>query len=302
MQNRRGFTLFDLAGILVSGTCLTCIAAAMFGSQPEAPRDTSQRLKDATQIRGIHQSFVVWAQSNGDTYPLPSKIDTQDNTVNDRGTLKDNTANIYSMLVYIGAISTEILISPVEKNPNIVLFDRYEFDAPRMAAKPAMALWDPALSVDFTDGHKGAASYAHLQPSGGRLKRWTANHKANEMIISNRGPEIARVQKNEDGSVTPTLADPKSLTLTFFEEDLAWSCNVSYNDNHVDFRKRIIVPGKSIATDPKSPTPTYTDADGKVWPDLWTCDEPDDEKSVNDLLGIFTRGGSKPSEFKSIWD
>ncbi len=296
MTTRRAFTLIDLAGILAA----VGIIIPLICGQQEAAREAARRKKDETQVRGIHQGFVVWAQNNNDCYPLPSKIDIKDYTVTELGTDKDTTANIYSMMVYNGTVSTEIFISPVEASKNIQVYDKYEFDQPMKSAKPAMALWDPAFSVDFTGGNKGADSYAHLQPSGGRIKRWSNTFKAEEKILSMRGPEVAKVDKNEDGSIKVTLANPKSVTIGMYEVSTSWSGNTAFNDNHVQFMKNVVANGKTISPDSK--LTTYKDADGKSWPDIFCHDEQDDPKSTNDYLGLFIKAGSKPADFKAIWD
>ena len=41
----------------------------------------SRQARDADQLRAIHQGMVLWAQNNADVYPLPSRLDTADNTV-----------------------------------------------------------------------------------------------------------------------------------------------------------------------------------------------------------------------------
>lgn len=297
MGIRRGFTLVELAAVIASGTLLLGLGASVLG-QPGGARDAARQLKDSTQVRGIVQGMVTWAQNNGGDYPLPSKLDTQNFSVADRGTIKDNTANIYSLMVFNGTVSTEIFVSPVEKNPNIKVYEKYEFDQPRKAAKPAMAIWDPAFSVDFTDGRTGAASYAHLQPSGGRAKNWGNTSNASCTLLGMRGPEVSKVTQHEDGSVTPVFANSKSMTFGAFDDDASWSGNMAFNDNHVSFLERTLAPGKRIVRDGA----TYTDNDGKKWPDLWNYDEPDDPKSVNNFLGIFTRAGGKPADFKAIWD
>ncbi len=300
MNTRRAFTLVDIAALCATGACLLCLAATVLGQQPEAPRTVTKQLKDATQVRGLHQALIVFAQNNSDAYPLPSKFDTNDNTVADRGSLKDTTANIYSMLVFMGMISTELLVSPVEKNSSITVYDQYEFDTPKKSVRPAMALWDPAFGVDFSEGHKGHASYAHLQPSAGRAPRWKSTSKSSAPVISMRGPEISGVVHNDDGSVTPTFANPKSNTFAMYDEDASWSGNVAGADNAVIFSKHTLAVGKSIMSDPKARQ--YTDAEGKSWPDLWNFDEPDDPSAANDFLGIFVRAGTKAAEFKAIWD
>lgn len=301
---RRAFTLVDLTALLAAGVCVLCMAALALG-QPEGPAaatlsPAAVKSKNAIHVRAIHQACVVWAQNNADVYPLPSKIDEANYAVSDRGTLKDTTANIYSLLVFCGAISTEVLVSPAEKNANIKVFEKYEFDRPQRAAKPELATWDPGLRVDFTEGQIGGASYAHLQPSGGRLKRWSGTSKTPGMILANRGPEVEKVTQNEDGSVTPTIANPKSVTYSFFGEGKGWSGHAAFNDNHVEFLEGRFGPDTSIARDPKGAK--YTDGAMKAWPDVWNFDEVEDLASVNEFLGIFTRAGGKPSEFKAIWD
>ena len=137
--------------------------------------------------------------------------------------------------------------------------------------------------------------------TGAPIMKDTVMVKAGEKIVGMRSPEISKVAKNEDGSVTPTLANTKSVTLGMYEiSPTTWSGNIAYNDNHVAFLKRALSNAKKIAPDPKEAS--YKDGDGKTWPDLWNYDEPDDTDSVNDFLGIFTRAGSRPVEFKAIWD
>jgi len=293
-SSHRGFTLTELTAS-VGAAGLLLVSGALLAQ----PREEAGRLKDSIHIRGIQQGLVVWAQNNNDLYPLPSAIDKMDTTVTDAGRAKDTTANIFSMMVYMGMISTETFISPMEKNPAIVLDEDYEFDAPRAAAKPATALWDPAFSADFTGGKKGNVSYAHLQPAGKRLERWSKTAGKQEIILASRGPEVRSVAHHEDGSVKPTLANPKSIALTLHGDGAAWSGWTTSNDVNVSFHR-----GNMGQERPASTTNgrTYTGKDGKVWPDLWFYDEPDDPDSTNTYLGIFTKAGATPKDYKAIWD
>lgn len=300
MQVRRAFTLFDLAGLVLIAGCVIPAAAVVLGHQPGGERDAERQRKDATQIRGIHQGMVTWAQNNGDVYPLPSKIDKLDCTLKAEAESKDTTANIYSLMIFNGTVSTEIFVSPVEVNKNIEVYDRYEFDQPTKAFKPERALWDPKFSGDFSGDKKGGASYAHLVPNGERLKRWSNTFISSERVLSMRGPEVSKAAHNEDGSVTVTLANPKSNTIGMYEASTSWSGNTAFNDNHVEFVKRALSNGKVIAPDPKGAN--YTDEAGKVWPDIFCFDEPDDAKGTNEFLGIFIKAGTKRSDFKAIWD
>jgi len=225
MTTRRGFTLVELAAVLGVAGALGCLDLAATSGQPGSAlgsaRASARRLKDSTHVRGIHQAFVIWAQNNKDLYPLPSVVDAADATVKDQGTEKDTTANVMSMMVYNGSISTEILVSPVEKNPAVAVYDRYEFDAPTGTVKPAAALWDPKLSAELGP-MKGKISYAHLQPFGERLKRWSNTFSASEVVLTTRGPEIASAVKNADGTISPKLARADSIALRLFGDGKSW--------------------------------------------------------------------------------
>jgi len=239
------------------------------------------------QVRGIQQAFAVWAQSNKDCYPLPSRLDISNSTVAASGMEKDTTANIMSLLVFNGFISTELLVSPLETNPAIRESDAYEFDGPKTAVIPAQALWDPALSADFTSPKGGNISYAHLLPSGPRLTIWDGATKRYFLpltaVVGDRGPLTAPMP---DGTLA---GNSKSNTLRFFGASRVWKGNVAFNDNHVDF-----------LTKPNAGT--YLNAVGQPRDDHLFYDEPDDASGTNAFLGIFIKAGPEPKDFKSIWD
>jgi hypothetical protein len=287
-MRRRGFTLIELAAILAVGGTLVCVGA-LGTRQPtqdalKAARDAARTKKDEAQIRGLHQAFVVWAQNNRDLYPLPSRVDKADATVSENGAAKDTSANIYSMLVFTGLLSTDMLVSPREVNLGIVAKKDYQFDKPKTAVNPAKALWDPSLSVDLL--RKANASYSHLQPSGGRLARWTNSFKSNEMVLSTRTPEVREVAQNPDGTITPTLAKPSSNTLRI-------------HGNSVVMARDLLKSGRAM---PKGKESVYTAKDGKSWVDLWCYNEPDDDKNSNNFLGLFVKAGADPKDFKPTWD
>ncbi|MEX2218570.1 MAG: hypothetical protein WD749_07385 [Phycisphaerales bacterium] len=298
----RGFSRMEALVLVAGAPLVLALAAVAMGvgqeSRPGAksPRDAARTRKDATQIRGLHQAMVTWAQNNEDRYPLPSKVDKADATVKEKGAGKDITANIYSMLIYSGSISPEMLVSPVEKNPAVVPCETYVFDMPPKAANPAKAIWDPAFKVSLGP-EKGHASYAHLQPSEKRLKQWSNTFNHEETVLSTRGPEIASVKANESGRPVPTFAKPDSLALTMLGDGTVWTGHVVHNDNHVQLLRTTIAHGK-----PYTGKSSYTDADGKKHPDLWFFNEPGDTEGVNTFLGLFTKAGDKAAGFKAIWD
>ncbi|MCC6678003.1 MAG: hypothetical protein IT436_12740 [Phycisphaerales bacterium] len=306
---RPAFTLTELAITIAASAGLLTVVSMMLGAgaQPDADtiRAQSIQLKDATQIRGIHQGIIIFAQNNQDVYPLPSRFDKQDMTVAVKGAAKDTSANIMSMLVFAGFIPTDLLISPAESSANIRIYQNYEFNNPAKAQVPAQALWDPAFSVDFTDGQTGYLSYAHQIPATERLARWASTFSATEPIIGNRGPEVAAVR---DAGVTiprdsvPICATKKSMTFRIHGGPDTWEGNIAYNDNHVNFETSL------TPADVQYTTLTFNPADGNnQWVqararDVIFFDEPDALKRENAYLGIFTHAGESTKNFRAIWD
>ncbi len=238
--------------------------------------------------------MAIWAGNNKGRYPLPSEIDLESATVVEDGGAKDTTANILSLMIFNGSVPTEFLVSPQEANPNIQQYSAYEFDSPKSARVPAKALWDPAFPVDFTGGRVGGSSYAHLLPSGPRLKEWTDSFNQNFPVLANRGPQVSSVHRNQNGAVKVTVANPKSNTFLIHGGPATWEGNVGFNDTHVDFETALDRAGL--------PGLTYRDSTGKAWPDLFFYDEPDDSTGANAFLGIFIKAGPRPADFSAIWD
>jgi hypothetical protein len=297
----RAFTMVEAVLCVAAAGAITSLGAVGLGSQPGGTKADNQQLKDATQVRGIHQAFVVFAQNHGDQYPLPSKVDAKDLTINGGGRAKDTTANIYSMLVFNGSISTEMLVSPLEKNPAVSVASGYEFNAPKAAAVPAKALWDPAgIKTGLDDKDRGNASYAHLQPAGRRLLQWSNTFSANQALIGTRGPQITGAASVKDDPQAPpvvTLPNPQSIALGLLGDGTWWSGNIAFNDNHVEFLEKGFAHGK-----PAKAAKTYWGADGKERPDLLFFDEPEDKEARNSFLGLWRTAGQDRLQYRGNWD
>jgi hypothetical protein len=307
-MKRAGFTLVELAAVIATGVTVGSaglIAWQPAGKQPPGKKPsgnsslTPRQRKDEVQLRGVHQAMVVWAQNNQDKYPLPSKLDKADTTVSDKGRAKDTTANIYSIMIYNGSLSTEIFVSPAEASPNVAVQQDYDFKHPKKAVQPDKALWDPSFAVEFGAAKKANASYAHLQPAGERMKRWSNTFNASEMIVADRGPEVKSVEQGADGSVTPTLASPGSNALKMHGVNGSWSGFRCFNDDSVSFAKDVLKSGKPM---PMGQEGTYTGADGKKRVDVWCHDEADDAAGANTFLGLFTKAGASPKDYRATWD
>ncbi|MEM9373674.1 MAG: type II secretion system protein, partial [Planctomycetota bacterium] len=161
MKRNRAFTLIELLVVIAIIALLIGILLPAIGKA----KRTAAQLKDSTQTRSIQQALVVFATSNGDDYPLPSRLDRNDKTIDgeslDNPIEKDTTGNIFSVLITQGLIETEICLSPVEQG-NYEQYVGYEADRPTGAVDgtsgdSSQALWDPnfrgtPLDPTFNDG------------------------------------------------------------------------------------------------------------------------------------------------------
>jgi prepilin-type processing-associated H-X9-DG protein len=322
LQRRGGFTVVELMALAAAGAVGLASMVAMTAEPPPGRRVSTEEeasplaslsqaraqaraLKDATQIRGIDQSFIIWAQNNKSVYPLPSKIDTENKTVAVEGRAKDTTANIFSMLIFNGSISTELCVSPAEVNKKIKVYETYEFTNPKAAVNGPEALWDPAFRCDFLRQPGGNVSYAHLQTSDSRLPMWSDTFSSTEAVVGNRGPAIAEAGVDEAGQPTTRLRKEKSKTFRIHGSQGSWEGNVAYNDGHVNLETRYTPDGVMYTASTGDAAKAAVKTDGptqKSKPDNLFFDEKDAVDGKNLYLGIWRRAGAKPEEFGGIWD
>jgi prepilin-type N-terminal cleavage/methylation domain-containing protein len=239
---RRGFTLIELLVVIAIIGMLISILLPALGQA----RKTARQLKCSTNIRSAVQGLIVWAQNHQDAYPLPSSLDASDATIllapNQPPWIKDNSGNIYSILVFHGIMPAELLRSPSEVNADIAIDERYEFYQPIRANIPEQAVWDPGFAgVPGESGTGGGnnrrsangnVSYAHLTPFGPRTAPWHSTYTSTEAIIANRGP----VWGGSPGSwtVIPGPFGLQSNTLQIHGSPKTWEGNVGYNDGRVN--------------------------------------------------------------------
>ncbi|HCT44400.1 MAG TPA: hypothetical protein DF699_04245 [Phycisphaerales bacterium] len=266
---KNAFTLIELLVVIAIIALLIGILLPALGKA----RQRANSLKDATQIRSMMQGLVVFAGNNRDYYPLPSRVDKNNKTIDGDALTdvqeKNTTGNIFSILISQGIIETGICYSPIELG-NFEEYDDYEFDTPRGAVgcnasgQVSEALWDPnfkatPLDAGYDDGAEGHAdatyidlpggfSYAHTPPFAFRRPTWQNTFDALEPSLSNRGPvytlqgggpegvwELFEDAGSSDGSSALGI---NSITLAMNGNRSEWAGNIGFNDAHVDFFNR----------------------------------------------------------------
>lgn len=265
-QAGRGFTILEAVALLVVVVVFVGLMLPAIGG----PRRTccSRQVKDSTQVRGITQALIVWANNNQNSYPLPSQLDLKNTTIGEHGKAKDTTGNIFSVLVFNSSISPEICVSPAEVSSKVEIKSDYEYVAPKAAVLPMDALWDPSFRGTPEDAGRvmgfeveslrgngpGHQSYGHVVPIGSRLEQWKDNFNASQAIVGNRGPTYVK----GDYGASPqgakwTLMDDvlgtKSNTLRIHGGRNTWEGNIAYNDGSVSFETQAVpAGGKTLYT------------------------------------------------------
>ncbi len=320
---KRGFTLIEL---LVVISIIALLVGVLLPALSRA-RKKALEIRSAGNVRGIHQGFVAFAPDNNGDYPVPSRLDRNDNT-EDFGNnvyLKNRTGGIFSYMLYQAILSPEVLIDPAEANPDIRAVTDDEFDSkePDTAVNSDLAVWDPAFkgtpsgldeAANFQSNgpggtgneipaNTGCMSYAHVPMYGKRMDAyWNSEaQRSTVAAIGNRGPRYNGQSGQPDMSISTPQSEwnlkegaegTESFTLLIHGSKNKWEGNIGYNDGSVKFENR---------PDPKEVTIEFENSDDTGADNLFVAEKTvktnfiftganDDLEYLNNYLRMFRKG------------
>ena len=220
LRHHQGVTRVEVMVLLIA--LITALSiSAILAAQPEG-RSTStskKSIKDAVQVDQIHKAMIIWAREYEGNMPRPglvNRLADGDLQLPGRGpedTSANITANLYSLLLSHNYITPEILISPVERNPNVKVMKDYKYEQ----YNPANDIyWDSDFTADLKQASN--VSYAHPPLVEPHVKLWNDDMRPDYAQLGNRGPR--------DGKLNPDshTCGPHGH----------WAGNVAFGDNHTE--------------------------------------------------------------------
>ncbi len=223
MLRKKGFTLIELLVVISIIALLIGILLPALG----AARRTANQMKNSTQLRGIVQGCVLYAQGNNDYYPgldsngkVTSSISFTTTTYGeaDNGTYP---ANRYCILLNGNYFVPAYMINPQDSKATAVINSNIS-SAAGNTGNFSYAL----LALTTSNAAAGVAT----APGDTRDNDWKNTTNSQAVVISDR---------NVGTGFTNTTA--RSVWTTSAGD---WRGSVGWNDNHVTFETQPLVTTK----------------------------------------------------------
>lgn len=227
MNRKRGFTLIELLVVmaiiaLLIGLLLPALAKA---------RAQAKLIKDGSQIRGIHQSWLIFAREFEGVFPIPGVIQRQEVNLPTGGTaimpgrgdenkVLNTHDNLYSACIMQNYFTPIFCVGPTEPSGNVFVMDNFNWDLYNPIDN---IYWDEDFDADLQVGAN--FSYAQM-PMGGKRRavEWRESLNEKFAIVGNRGVKNGSIEEDD-------YLD--SITIETHGGRKQWLGNIVFNDNHV---------------------------------------------------------------------
>lgn len=229
-RGRAGYTRVEILVLVL----VIALLAVMFYLVVPRVRKQSMVDVEAGNLRGIHQSWVIFAGEYDGQFPVPGAMkrtpvqrDGDEVVVPARGAIditQNTTANLYSACIMLNYITPELCVGPAEPSDHVRVMTNDTYDWSSYSPVDGV-YWDANFRADLHGVSN--VSYAHLPLCGVRYERqWRDSAEEGFPLLGHRGPK--------DGEA------PGSITLRIFPPFDAWRGVVVNGDNSSSLRDTML--------------------------------------------------------------
>jgi len=168
-------------------------------------RAEAKRPKDATQLKQVHQSWLVFARQFDGIFPLPGLINRQDvggQEIPGRGAedaITNDHAALYSACIMANYFSPELCVGPTEPSGKILVKDDFNWD---FYSPINDRYWN--LNFKAKLDSECNTSYATMALFGKRkTTEWRESNTSMYGVVANHGVKNGSLEANDyESSIT----------------------------------------------------------------------------------------------------